>query len=172
MLQRVVSRSASSFCASIRSGVSSRAGLELAVRRDVLIERHLIRPVAPPPEPMAIPRLVDRDPIDPGAQARLAAEPMDGAEDAQEDFLRQIERFVAIAEQVHGQLDDHALVLGHQLCTGGFVAASRSAGPARLPGRQRPTNRRPAPASRQIHYTKVRPRIGDAKFHAGLVTVP
>ena len=98
------------------------AGQELAVRRDVLIERHLIGPVAPAPEPVAVARLVDGDAVDPGAQARLAAEPVDGAEDAQEDFLRQVERFVAIAEQVHRQLDDHPLVLGHELGAGRLVA--------------------------------------------------
>ena len=72
---------------------------ELAVRGDVLIERHLIGAMAPPPEAVAVARLVDGDPVDPGAQARLAAEAVDGAEDAQEDFLRQVERFVAIASR-------------------------------------------------------------------------
>ena len=92
------------------------------MRGDVLIERHLIGAVAPAPEPVAVARLVDGNPVDPGAQARLAAEPVDGAEDAQEHFLRQVERLVAIAQQVHGQLDDHPLVLGHQLGAGRFVA--------------------------------------------------
>ena len=85
---------------------------ELAVRGDVLIERHLIGAVAPPPEAVAVARLVDGDAVDPGAQARLAAEAVNGAEDAEEDFLRQVERFVAVAQQVHRQLDDHPLVLG------------------------------------------------------------
>ena len=47
---------------------------------------------------------------------------MNGAEDAQEDFLREVEGFVAVAEQVDRQLHDHPLVVGDQLCTGVFVA--------------------------------------------------
>ena len=85
------------------------------MRRDVLIERHLIGAVTPAPEPVPVARLVHGDAVDPGAEARLAAEPVNGAEDAQEDFLRQVERFVAVAQQVHRQLDDHPLVLGDQL---------------------------------------------------------
>ena len=98
------------------------AGPELAVRRDVRVERHLVGAVAPAPEPVPVARLVDGDAIDPGAQRRLAAEPGDGAKDAEEDFLGEVERFVAIAEQVHGQLDDHPLVLGDQLGEGHLVA--------------------------------------------------
>ena len=98
---------------------------ELAVRRDVLIERHLIGAVAPPPEAVAVARLVDGDAVDPGAEARLAAEAMDGAEDAEEDFLREVERLVAVAQQVDRQLDDHALVLGDQLGTGRLVAGAQ-----------------------------------------------
>ena len=82
---------------------------------DVLIERHLIGAMTPPPEPMAVARLIDRDPVDPGAKARLAAEPVDGAKNPEEDFLREVQRFVAVAQQVHRQLDDHSLMLGDQL---------------------------------------------------------
>ena len=60
---------------------------EIAVRGDVLIERNLIGPMAPPPEPVPVPRLIDRDAVNPGAEARLAAEAMNRAEDAKEDFL-------------------------------------------------------------------------------------
>ncbi len=88
----------------------------------MLVERHLIGAVAPPPEPVAVPRLVDRDAVDPGAEARLPAEAVDGPEDAQEDFLREVERLVAIAQQVHRQLHDHALVLGDELGRRRFVA--------------------------------------------------
>ena len=91
------------------------------MQRDVLIQRHLIRPVASPPEPVPVARLVDGDAVDPGAEARLAAESMNGAENAKEDFLRQVQRFVVMAEQVHGQLHDHPLVLGHELRTGRFL---------------------------------------------------
>ena len=123
VVERVLQlRLASSFCASTRSGVGLAAREKLAVRRDVRIERDLVGPVAPAPEAVAVARLVDGNAIDPGPQARLAAEAMDGAEDAEEDFLREVERFVAVAEQVHRQLDDHPLVLGHQLGAGGLVA--------------------------------------------------
>ena len=47
---------------------------------------------------------------------------MNGAEDAKEDFLGEVERFVAVAQQIDRQLDDHALVLGDQLGAGRFVA--------------------------------------------------
>ena len=92
------------------------------MRGDVRIERDLIAAMPAPPEAMAIARLVDRNAVDPGAQARLAAEPVNGAEDAQEDLLRQIERFVAVAQQVDGQLHDHPLVLGDQLGARALVA--------------------------------------------------
>ena len=81
----------------------------------MLIERHLVGAVPPPPEAVPVAGLVHGDAVDPGAQARLAAESVDGAEDAQEDFLRQVERLVAVAEQVHRQLDDHALVIADEL---------------------------------------------------------
>ena len=46
----------------------------------------------------------------------------EGAEDAQEDFLREVERLVAVAEQVQRQRVDHPLVRGDQLGAGRFVA--------------------------------------------------
>jgi len=70
------------------------------MRRDVLIERHLIRTVAAAPEAVPVARLIHRDAIDPGPQARLATEPVNGAEHPEEDFLGKIERLVAVAEQV------------------------------------------------------------------------
>jgi hypothetical protein len=88
------------------------------VRRNVLIERDLIRPMPPPPESVPIPGLIHSDPVDPGAQAGLAAEAVDRPEHPQEDLLRQIESFVAIAQEVHRQLNHHPLVLGDQLGTG------------------------------------------------------
>ena len=102
------------------------------MRGDVLIERHLIGAMAAPPEPVAVARLVHGDAVDPGAQARLAAEPVNRAEDAEEDFLGEVERFVAIAEQVHRELDDHPLVLGDQLGAGRFVAGGAALHERRL----------------------------------------
>ena len=52
----------------------------------------------------------------------MTAEPMNRAEDAKEDFLREVERFVAVAQQVHRQLHDHALVFRHQLGTRRLIA--------------------------------------------------
>src|SRR5690348_11927233 len=77
---------------------------EIAVRRDVRVERDLIVAVPPPPEPMPVARLVDRDAINPGAKTRLATEPMDGAENPEEHLLGEVEGFVAFAEEVDGQL--------------------------------------------------------------------
>jgi hypothetical protein len=92
------------------------------MRHEMLIERHLIGPMAPPPEAVTVPRLVDGNTVNPRAKARLTAEAMDRAEDAQEDFLRQIERFVAVAEQVHRQLHNHALMLGDEFRAGELLA--------------------------------------------------
>jgi hypothetical protein len=85
---------------------------------NVLIERHLILAVTPAPEPVPVARLVHGDTVDPGAQARLGAEPVNGAEHPEEHFLGQIERFVAVAQEVHRQLHDHPLMLGDQLGAG------------------------------------------------------
>jgi hypothetical protein len=73
---------------------------------------------------MPVARLVHGDPVDPGAKARLTAEPVDGAEHPKEDVLGQIQRLVAVAQEVHGELDDHPLMLGDQLGTGGLLPKS------------------------------------------------
>ena len=108
--------------------------------------------MAPPPEPVTVPRLIDRDPVDPGSQAGLATEAMDGAEDAQEHLLRQIERFVALAQQVHGELKHHALMFGDQLTSRGFVAVGTPLHERRFtPADVRPANN---PCLLQgFHYT-------------------
>ena len=53
----------------------------------------------------------------------------EGAEDPEEDVLGEVERLVAVAQQVVGQLEDHALVLVDQVDAGRFVAL-------RTPGHQ------------------------------------
>src|SRR4029453_9763071 len=63
---------------------------ELAVRRDVRVERDLIGFVAPPPEAVPVARLVDGNAVDPGAEARLAPESMNGGEDAKEHLVRKV----------------------------------------------------------------------------------
>ncbi len=84
----------------------------------MLIERHLIGLVAAPPPTLAIAGLVDADPVDPGLERGLAAELVDGAEDAEKDFLGQVEGFVAVAQEVQGELVDHSFVAGYQLGAG------------------------------------------------------
>ena len=81
-----------------------------------------IGPAAAPPPALAITRLVDGDAVDPGLQRRLPAERRQRAEDAEEDFLGEIEGFVTVAEQVQGELEHHALVTRDQLGAGGFFA--------------------------------------------------
>ena len=78
--------------------------------------------MAPPPPPLPVRRLVDDDPVDPGAQRRLAAELRERAEHAQEHFLRQVQRFLRVAEQMQRQLVDHPLMVGDQPRAGVLVA--------------------------------------------------
>ena len=92
------------------------------MRGDVRVERHLIVAMPAPPEPVPVAGLVHGNAINPRAKRRLAAEAMDGAEHTQEDLLREVEGFVTVAEEVHGQLHDHALVLSHQFGAGRLVA--------------------------------------------------
>ena len=47
---------------------------------------------------------------------------MNGPEYPEEDFLREVERFVPIAEEIHRELHDHALVLGDQIGARRFIA--------------------------------------------------
>ena len=123
------------------------AGKKLAVRSHMGIERHLIVAMTPAPEAMAIARLVHRDAVDPGAKAGLSAEPMDGPKDAKEDFLGKVEGFIPIAQQVHGQLDDHALVLGDEVGAGALVACGTALHQRRLA----PANIRPPDDPRLLH---------------------
>ena len=94
----------------------------VAVLLDVLIERHLLAAVPPVPPALAVPGLVDDDAEDPGAEGGLAAEGLDGAEDAQEHLLRGFEGLVGVAEQVEREVIDHALVLRHEVGAGELVA--------------------------------------------------
>ena len=106
------------------------------MRRDVCIERHLVGAMPPAPEPMAVPRLVDGDAVDPGPQGGLPAESMNGAEHAEEDILGKVEGFVAIAQQVHGELHHHALVFGNELGAGRFVLRDTPLDEGRFPNAQ------------------------------------
>ncbi len=85
---------------------------QLAVIEHVLFELHLIGAAAPAPPALTIARLVDGDPVNPGPERRLTAERVNGAEDPQEHFLRQVEGLVTIAQQVQGELKHHPFVAG------------------------------------------------------------
>lgn len=52
----------------------------------------------------------------------MAAERVDGAENPQENLLREVEGFVVVVEQVERQLIDHPLVLADELGAGVFIA--------------------------------------------------
>ena len=69
----------------------------------------------------------------------MAAEAVNGSEDAQKDFLRQVERFVVVAEQVQRELVDHPLVLADQLGAGVFVARGAALNQRALHARRRPS---------------------------------
>jgi len=88
----------------------------------MLIQRDLIGPVTPLPEPVPIARLVHGDPVNPGSQAGLTTKPMNRLEDAKKDFLREVERFLAIAEQISSQLHHRPLMLGNELRGRTFIA--------------------------------------------------
>ena len=76
---------------------------------------------APPPA-LTVARLVDDDAVDPGAKLGLSAELREGPEDPHENILGQIERLVAVPQQVKRQLVDHPLVLGDEFGAGGLIA--------------------------------------------------
>ena len=87
-----------------------------------LLERP--RAVLPPPPPPALPvvALVHHDPVDPGLQAAAPFEPRQLAVHLEEDVLRDVPRLLGIAGQPQGQVEDHALVQGHQAGEGVGVA--------------------------------------------------
>jgi len=149
----------------VRAGFDARP--ELAVRRNMDVERDLVGAVAPTPESMAIAGLVDGDPVNPGAQGGLPAEAGDGAKDAKEDFLREIERFVAVAKEVDGQLNDHALVLRDELREGHFITGRATLNEGGFAA----TDLRPPDGPRLLHgdhSIEFRPRLWLKVPEAGL----
>src|SRR5450759_4267503 len=97
-------------------------GRQVAVGLEPFVERHLLSPVATPPPPLAVMRLVDDNAINPGPKGGLAAETADRAEDVEKDFLGQVQGFVVVTQQVETEVKDHSLVLGYQLRTGRLIA--------------------------------------------------
>jgi len=130
------------------------------MRGDVLIERHLIGPMPPAPETMAVAGLIDGYAVNPGAKARLAAKTVNGAENAEEDLLGEIERFVAVAKQVHGQLHDHPLVLAHQIGTSHLIARGAAFDQGRFATVDVRPPDDPGLFHDVVHYTKLDPGPG------------
>ena len=137
---------------------------KVAVRGNVLFERHLIGAVTPAPETVPVPRLVDGDAVDPGPQARLTTEPVNGPEDPEEHFLRQVERFVAIAEQVHRQLNDHSLVFADQLGAGRLVARRTPLHEGGLPAVDVGPTRDARLLHGGFHYNKIDPDLPESSL--------
>jgi len=90
---------------------------------------------------------------------------MDGAEDPEEDVLRQIQRLVAIAQEVHGQLNHHALVFCDEFGAGRFVPGDAPLDQGGFPNAQL----RPACdpglfhkeiSSNLLHYNQLRHWVG------------
>ena len=86
----------------------------VAMGGDVLLKRDLLLPTPPTPPSPTIGRLGDHDAVDPGAERGVAAKLWQRSEDPEEDFLREIQRLLGIAEEVERQMMDHALVVGHE----------------------------------------------------------
>jgi len=123
MLQRRFQPRAELFPAELAVGRRAvGAEHDFAVFPDVLVQGHLICPRLPPPPPLAVPDLVHDNAENPGAQRGLGAEAMEGAEDAEKDFLGNVEGFFAVAKEVRGQTEDQAVVLEHEGGVGGLIA--------------------------------------------------
>ncbi len=52
----------------------------------------------------------------------MTAELAEGAEDTQKDFLREVQGFLRVPQQMQGELIHHALVIGDQPGAGFFIA--------------------------------------------------
>ena len=90
---------------------------------------------------------------------------MDSAKDSEEDILRQIESLVAIAQEVHGQLNHHALMLCDELGAGRFILRDAPLNEGGFPNAQL----RPACdpglfhkeiSSNLLHYNQLRHWVG------------
>ena len=120
------------------------------------VERHLIVPMAAPPEAMTIAGLIDGDAINPGSRgSSWPRKRWMVRKDSQEDFLGQVQGLVAIAQKIHRELNDHPLVFGDEIGAGRLVTRPRSAALSTLRVRQRPTNRRRALVSLKRSPQKV-----------------
>jgi hypothetical protein len=82
---------------------------------------------------------------------------VDRSEDTEEDFLREVEGLVAVAEEVHRQLHDHALVLGDELRAGKLFPGGAALDQHRLPAADVRPARNPRLLHRDFHYIKLDP---------------
>jgi hypothetical protein len=88
---------------------------------ELLFETDLVLAMAEEPAP-AIVAFVDRDAVDPGAQAALGAEMADAAEDFEEYFLSDVASVAGIAEQAIGEIVDGLLEAGDEAFVRLFTA--------------------------------------------------
>jgi hypothetical protein len=88
---------------------------------NVLVERHLICAMPPSPPALPVSNLIDDDAEDPGAKGRLPAKTVQRSKDAKEDLLREIQRFLAVAEQVRRQPQHKPVMLVDQFRMGDLV---------------------------------------------------
>src|SRR5690349_23590523 len=84
-----------------------------------------IASAATPPTP-PIPRLIDRNAVQPGLQIGVATKLFDGLKSTQESFLCQVPRFLSVASQPEKQAINIARSFGDQLFKGGRVVAFQS----------------------------------------------
>ena len=73
--------------------------------------------------------------------------------DAEKDFLREVEGFVVVAEQVQRELIDHPLVLGDELGAGVFVAGGTALDEGGFPA----PDVRPCDGGNWLHRTVLLP---------------
>ena len=97
--------------------------------RPFVFERDLPPAMAHKPAPVIV-RLINRDPVDPGAQTALFAETIHTAKNFEEHILNHIARVILVAQQTKNHRIDRLFIALDQL----FIGFSM---PARKPRRMR-----------------------------------
>ena len=165
MIERALQTRRQFFLLELVFGRPVPARRKLPVRGHVRIEGHLIGAMPPAPEPMPVPSLVDGDAINPRSQARLSAKAMNRAENAEKDVLGEVERLVAITQQVDRQLDDHTLVFGDEFGASRLVLRDTALDQRRFSNAQFRPARDPGLFHKEIssnllHYNQLRHWVG------------
>ena len=119
-------RAAVSLLASRAVGKHLPRRFDLAAALQMVVERDQVGLPPPPPPALAVARLVDDDAVDPGTQGGLAAEAGERPEDAQEDLLGHIECFVAVAQEMEGEVEDGPLMRRDEIGTGRLITGHAS----------------------------------------------